>query len=130
VVLISPGLYFPFFVLIDSKSTRFWINSYISAAISSRFPTPSNPKPTSPLVFVRNPLRWFFLTGGNGFRRGRFWISIQLLFFNAYSNKLFKKLHGRHRIRRRVASFSLSSPCVESIFASRKTVTIAVAIAI
>ena len=40
VLLLSPRWYFPFFVFIDQKSTRFCINSHISAAISYPIPNP------------------------------------------------------------------------------------------
>ena len=40
VLLLSPRWYFPFFVFIDQKSTRFCINSHISAVISYPIPNP------------------------------------------------------------------------------------------
>ena len=62
VLLLSPRWYFPFFVFIDQKSTRFCINSHISAAIS--YPIPNPLKSETDLL---KPLRCFF-GGGDGFR--------------------------------------------------------------
>ena len=78
-ILISPGLYFPFFVLIDSKSTRFWINCYTFAAISfcgQLVSTPLQIQNLPPSPCSKSPAVVFLDRGERGKGGNGFWRSV------------------------------------------------------
>ena len=98
VLLLSPRWYFPFFVFIDQKSTRFCINSHISAAISYPIPNPlksetelfeNRPPKKHRRGFRRKDLRGdgYYLLSERENQNSNFWTNCQYTLRNKCSHQ-------------------------------------------